>query len=300
MALKVLHVSEYKFNITKWSSSVSTMRNKASSNFSGRISFGLKKSLKLNRSKSVECASTSSEEHRRLIPSPEQDGVTELPLIPIPFVLLPGMIIPFQIFEFRYRIMMQTLQQTNCLRFGVVYQEKATGLTVNVGCVAQVVKHEKLVDDRFFLVCKGQERFKVENIVRKLPYLVGEVKLLKDQPCQDLNELKILRRDVNQCMKDVGRLSDKLGMKSKFIKKEIMNRDDIIINGEIVPACLSFFVASASDCFSTREQQALLELEDTSVRLKRERNTLVTTRNYLAAKSVIRDVFDQYTSYNEN
>jgi Lon protease-like protein len=30
------------------------------------------------------------------------------------------------------------------------------GSAAEVGCVGEVVKHERLADDRFFLICKGQ------------------------------------------------------------------------------------------------------------------------------------------------
>ena len=39
------------------------------------------------------------------------------------------------------------------------------------------------------------------------------------------------------------------------------------------------------------EQQALLELEDTAARLRRERDTLRNTLNYLTAASAVKDVF---------
>jgi hypothetical protein len=39
------------------------------------------------------------------------------------------------------------------------------------------------------------------------------------------------------------------------------------------------------------EQQALLELEDTAVRLKREKETLKNTLNYLTAASAVKDAF---------
>ncbi|EXB81514.1 hypothetical protein L484_014322 [Morus notabilis] len=41
-------------------------------------------------------------------------------------------------------------------RFGVIYSDAVSG-TADVGCVGEVVKHERLVDDRFFLICKVQE-----------------------------------------------------------------------------------------------------------------------------------------------
>jgi ATP-dependent protease La (LON) substrate-binding domain len=90
-------------------------------------------------------------------------NLVELPIFPLPLVLFPGATLPLQIFEFRYRIMMRTLLQTD-LRFGVLFSNLMPSSTdpssalVEVGCVAEVVKHQRLVDDRFFLICKGQVR----------------------------------------------------------------------------------------------------------------------------------------------
>lgn len=95
-------------------------------------------------------------------PSPSvSSDLVELPIFPLPLVLFPGAVLPLQIFEFRYRIMMHTLLQTD-LRFGVLFSNPSPShsdpSSPEVGCVAEVVKHQRLVDDRFFLICKGQVR----------------------------------------------------------------------------------------------------------------------------------------------
>ncbi|KAL6188039.1 hypothetical protein ACLB2K_039433 [Fragaria x ananassa] len=174
-------------------------------------------------------------------------NVISRPLFPLPLVLFPGAILPLQIFEFRYRMMMHSLLQTD-LRFGVIYSDAVSGTadvgcvgevvkherlvddrfflickgqerdavsgTADVGCVGEVVKHERLVDDRFFLICKGQERFRVTDLVRTKPYLVAEVQWLEDRPSGDGEEdLDALATEVESYMKDVIRLSNRLGGK---------------------------------------------------------------------------------------
>jgi Lon protease-like protein len=59
----------------------------------------------------------------------------------------------------------------------VVFAGAENGTAAAIGCVGEVKKHEKLQDDRFFLICKGQQRFRVVDIVRTKPYLVGRVSL---------------------------------------------------------------------------------------------------------------------------
>lgn len=60
----------------------------------------------------LRCSASSFPEKHHPTNPPKSDDVVELPLFPLPLVLLPGAILPLQIFEFRYRIMMHTLLQT--------------------------------------------------------------------------------------------------------------------------------------------------------------------------------------------
>lgn len=308
MAFQVLYISGLRGKlVSKYCSSASlTSKCKASLNFHSRIRIRKPEVL-------YECVTCSNLEIMGLMPAhprkmikrksvlecspsennqtevPESNQLVELPLFPLPLVLFPGAILPLQIFEFRYRIMMHSLLQTD-LRFGVIYSDNSNG-TVDVGCVGEVVKHERLVDDRFFLICKGQERFRVVNLVRTKPYLVAEVQWLEDRPSvggqQDLESLAL---DVETCMKDVIRLSNKLNGKPEKEAKDL--------RGNLFPTPFSFFVGSTFEG-APREQQALLELEDTVLRLKREMETLRNTLNYLAAASAVNDAF-QFSSSNEN
>lgn len=226
----------------------------------------------------------------------KDDGLVELPLFPLPLVLFPGAMLPLQIFEYRYRILMHTLLHTD-LRFGVVYSGKETGGSSAVGCVGEVIKHEKLPDDRFFLVCRGQERFRVVDIVRSRPYVVAKVEWLEDRPSAVLDqdpvvkddevikksELELLADEVETLMKDVIRLSNKMGGKAE---QEV----PADLRKSAFPTPFSFWVASTFEG-APSEQQALLELQDTSERLRRERDTLRNTLNYLTAATAVKDAF---------
>ncbi|KAI0523340.1 hypothetical protein KFK09_005735 [Dendrobium nobile] len=221
-------------------------------------------------------------------PSPIDDTI-ELPLFPLPLVLFPGAILPLQIFEFRYRILMHTLLATD-LRFGVIFSD--AGVVAPVGCVGEIVKHERLVDDRFFLICKGQERFRVLDLVRTRPYLVARVAWLEDRPppngsssTTDEDNLDSLATEVEKHMRDVIRISNRLNGKEP---KE--DADTMDLRRNLFPTPFSFFVGSTFEG-APREQQALLELEDTAARLRREKDTLRNTLNYLTAASAVKDAF---------
>ncbi|CAI5953590.1 unnamed protein product [Closterium sp. NIES-65] len=208
------------------------------------------------------------------------DDLVELPLFPLPLVLFPGTALPLQIFEFRYRIMMQTLLQTD-MRFGIIYTGKDAATAAAVGCVGQVIRHERFPDNRYFLICRGEERFRVVDIVRSRPYLVGRVRWLEDKPSEQPVDIDSLANEVASIMHDVIRMSNKM----RGSDEEVPD-----LRKSSFPTPFSFWVASTFEG-APAEQQALLELEDTAERLQREKETLRSTLNYLTAASAVKDVF---------
>lgn len=217
-------------------------------------------------------------------PPESDDGLVELPLFPLPLVLFPDATHALHIFEYRYRIMMHTVLQTD-LRFGIVFAG-SSGSAAEVGCVGEVVKHERLADDRFFLICKGQQRFRVARVVRTKPYLVAAVQWLEDRPPAETpapgEDAEALAADVEVLMRDVIRIANRLNGKPE---KEIGD-----LRRGLFPTPFSFYVGNTFEG-APREQQALLELEDTAARLRRERDTLRNTLNYLTAASAVKDAF---------
>jgi ATP-dependent Lon protease len=203
-------------------------------------------------------------------------AVRELPLFPLPeVVLFPGRPLPLHIFEFRYRIMMNTILDSD-RRFGVLMWDPSQGQAVTVGCCAEIVKFERMPDDRMMVICMGQQRFRVLDYTREKPYRVGLVEWIEDQP--QPKDLRSLARDVQSLLGDVVKLSAKL------------TEQDITLPNDIpdLPTELSYWVASNFHGVAF-EQQALLEMQDTSERLEREVEILTSTRNHLAARTVLKD-----------
>ena len=88
-------------------------------------------------------------------------AVRELPLFPLPdVVLFPQEVLPLHIFESRYRIMLQTVLEADS-RFGIVRSNPATKQIADVGCCAQIVKHQTSEDGRSNIVTVGQQRFRI-------------------------------------------------------------------------------------------------------------------------------------------
>lgn len=205
-------------------------------------------------------------------------AVRELPLFPLPeVVLFPGASLPLHIFEFRYRIMMNTILESD-QRFGVLMFDPGQGRIASVGCCAEVIHHQRLPDDRITILTVGQQRFRVLEAVREKPYLVGLVEWIEDNPPK--KDLRALAQEVDQLLRDVVRLSGKL------MEQNVDLPDDI----PSLPTELSYWVAS-NLYGASLEQQMLLEIQDTATRLEREAEILMTTRNHLAARTVLKDTF---------
>lgn len=203
-------------------------------------------------------------------------AVRELPLFPLPeLVLFPGRPLPLHIFEFRYRIMINTILESD-RRFGVLMWDPNRGRAVTVGCCAEVTQFERLEDDRMMVLSLGQQRFRVLDYVREKPYRVGLVEWIEDAPTQ--MDLRVLAADVTRLLEDVVRLSAKLTDQAIEVPKDIPS----------LPTELSYWVAS-NFYGAAAEQQSLLELQDTAARLEREAEILTSTRSHLAARTVLKD-----------
>jgi ATP-dependent Lon protease len=204
-------------------------------------------------------------------------SVRELPLFPLPeLVLFPGQSLPLHIFEYRYRMMINTVLESDRM-FGVVMWDSETGKPANIGCVAQIIQYHRLPDDRFKILTTGQQRFRVLEYVRETPYRVGLVEWIEDESNSDTPYL--LATEVRDLLNDVIRLSQKLTDQEIELPKIPRS-----------PIELSYWVASNFQGASL-EQQSLLETCDTSARLRREAEILSSTRSQLAARTVLKDTF---------
>ena len=69
-------------------------------------------------------------------------AVRELPLFPLPdVVLFPQQLLPLHIFESRYRMLLQSVLESD-KRFGVVRIDPETREMAEVGCCAEVLQHQ--------------------------------------------------------------------------------------------------------------------------------------------------------------
>ena len=112
-----------------------------------------------------------------------------LPLFPLGTVLYPGLLLPLNIFEERYReLVRDLLDGPEPRRFGVIAIRKGRETGVDgisalyqIGCVATVREVAEQDDGRYHLVTVGTQRFRLASLDRSRPYLQGEVDLLEEE-----------------------------------------------------------------------------------------------------------------------
>lgn len=111
-----------------------------------------------------------------------------LPLFPLGTVLFPGMVLPLNVFEDRYRALVRDLLASpEPRRFGVIAiregRETGTdGVTslYEVGCVAELREARPHDDGRFDLVTVGTARFRLGEVDRTREYLVADVEVIPE------------------------------------------------------------------------------------------------------------------------
>jgi ATP-dependent Lon protease len=210
--------------------------------------------------------------------SPSSISLCELPLFPLPdVVLFPGRPLPLHIFEDRYRLMINTVLEGD-RKFGVLLWNPTISKSVNVGCVTEISDVVKLKNGRMNIMTQGLQRFRVVEIVRQMPYLVGKVEWFEDS-APDAEALAV-GSQVDKSLREVVGLANKLTQKDNIVPEDLPTD----------PIYLSFWVASLF-FNSSDDRQELLELCETGARLKKELSLLDTLKSELAARAAIEDAF---------
>jgi len=206
-------------------------------------------------------------------------SVRELPLFPLPdVVLFPQQLLPLHIFESRYRMLLQSVLETD-QRFGIVRIDPNTGEMADIGCCAEVLQHQTTDDGRSYIVTLGQQRFRLLNIARETPFRTGMVSWIEDDNIDDPDSLHALSQTVSQALNDVVSLTGKLQGQDVSLPDDLPD----------LPRELSYWIGAHLDTRAAGEQQALLELTDTRERLQRQFDMLDHTRRQLAARTVLKD-----------
>ncbi|MFD7506911.1 LON peptidase substrate-binding domain-containing protein [Streptomyces sp. NPDC059850] len=211
-----------------------------------------------------------------------------LPLFPLNTVLFPGLVMPLNVFEQRYRSLMRDLSalpEDEPRRFGVIairdgheVAPSAIGLPESapapdpgpaagfgpdpatsfygVGCVADAATIREQDDGTFEVLATGTTRFELLSVDATGPYLVGEVNELEEEPGDGAGALASgVVRAFRTYQKRLA------GARERTLTTE---QD---LPGE--PSVLSYLVAAAA-VLDTPAKQRLLQAPDTASRLAEE------------------------------
>lgn len=222
--------------------------------------------------------------------------VARLPLFPLNTVLFPGLVLPLNVFEQRYRAMMRDLlklEEDAPRRFAVVAirdgrevapsapgMPDATALRERgaaagfgddparalhtVGCVADAATiREKKGDGGFDVLATGVTRFRLLSVDASGPYLVGEI---EDLPEERGEGAEVLASGVERAFRTYQKRIAGANERSLAGSDQELPDD---------PSVLSYLVAAAV-VLDTPTKQRLLEAPDTASRLTRELRILRT------------------------
>ncbi|MFJ9947476.1 LON peptidase substrate-binding domain-containing protein [Kitasatospora sp. NPDC091207] len=208
-----------------------------------------------------------------------------LPLFPLNSVLYPGLVMPLNIFEERYRRLVAdllALPEDQPRRFGVLAikdgrevapvrpEEGPAGpldglgtvtgdpleALYHVGCVADVASAQEQPDGRYELLVTGTTRFRLRSVDTGGPYLSGEIEPIEELPGEGAGALA---SGVERAFRAYQKRLAGAREASTVGRQELP--DD--------PQVLSYLVAAAS-VFGTSVKQELLACPDTTRRLTAE------------------------------
>ena len=180
----------------------------------------------------------------------------EIPIFPLDgVIILPGSLLPLNIFEKRYLNMVEDSLKTNSRLIGVVQpimkkQNKDPSFKNIIGCFGKIVKFEETEQNTYLISLKGLSRFKVldSNLIKR-----GYVK--------SIISTTNFQNDLNQISNEKGfKFADdkrlKMTLKNYFKSKKIDS------NWNYINSCSNFNLINQLSMicpFSPHEKQMLLE-----------------------------------------
>eukprot|EP00775_Hariotina_reticulata_P008862 gene8862-9041_t len=247
----------------------------------------------------------------------------QLPIFPLNVVAMPHAVMPLMIFEARYRVLFNTLlagsdnveeglvqadsPYAGTKRFGMCYVDESGRLSA-IGTTLEIQDFVRESSGRIYVTNKGIERFKVTKVVNERPVLLCEVEMLPEDD-DTSEEATQLAAEVADLFRNVLRLHLKMN-KNKTSRRSSSGRSGLSPTStadqlsseaedeslealeltESSPQQLSFWIAHVFS-ESKYTQQALLEEDNTIVRLTAEKKLLSSTLKYYTAATALEGVF---------
>jgi Lon protease-like protein len=184
---------------------------------------------------------------------------TIIPIFPLGLVLVPQMSLPLHIFEDRYRQMINACLADDRV-FGIVYFSGKQFETK--GCTTRIVDILKRYDDgRMDIITKGENRFSIEALFEKKPYLEARVEFFDDWPPEN-SDLETSQKLAHACIQLLKQINAITG---QYTDGDFNDRLD---------AKAVSFLAAACEGFSYQEKQRFLEMTVTVNRLQKAARAL--------------------------
>lgn len=128
-----------------------------------------------------------------------------MPMFPLGTTLLPGAVLPLQVFEPRYRRMIQDIlrDDVNPPEFGVTMIERGHEVgggdtRAKIGTVARIIDMQVAPDGRYVFAAVGTERIRVNSWLPDDPYPLADLDLWPDEGASyvAMAEIEALHRRV--------------------------------------------------------------------------------------------------------
>ena len=181
-----------------------------------------------------------------------------IPLFPLNVVLFPGGFLPLHIFEERYKLMVQRCIDANS-EFGVVLIKSGVEVGGNVephavGTAARIVNVRREEDGRMNIMVTGRERFRIDSVLLREPYMEAVVGVLDDDSPEtpDADLLGEMRQAVAEQIRLLH------GLRGGWVREPKTPED---------PVELSWLVCTLLQA-GNDVKQALLEEPSTAARLR--------------------------------
>lgn len=190
-----------------------------------------------------------------------------IPIFPLTIVQFPGVITPLHIFEPRYRQLLKDILPGS-KTFGIVFpgegKEDDVPEVGRVGCTVEVIAHEEQADGRSNILCAGQDRFRILQLVEGAPYYQAEVEIFEDDLAFDS------LTDITERAKELFLRIIAAGKKLRDLS-DAEERETPDLPEDAV--ALSFIIAASLDV-ELEEKQLWLEMTSTNRRLSILSNNL--------------------------
>ena len=210
-------------------------------------------------------------------------GISQLPIFPLPLVMLPNELVPLHIFEDRYRQMLKDVELDRNL-FGITLFEPTEPFidkpaVGSVGCVAEVRDSETLPDGRSNILTLGVIRYRlIDHIDAGKSYLVAAVDFFEDKADDDA-VVQPLADEVFGLFERMAKAAFKMsGNRGRF--PEIARAD---------AESLSFLITAAFN-FENEKKYELLTMTSTVERLRDLKEILLKTVGQMEESADIQTV----------